>query len=153
MSPGLLDSIKVAFNRTWDPGCNTVVHSRICICMWQWQLKSAHLKLSYHVVHRGVNLSLFGKWRSTACRWKYGPGWIENTSTLPDCIYFSLSPQPATHSNHVTVWVSVIILWLVLNGNGMHNGYPQWLFLSCIAVAVKWDSYGWVTRVALFPNR
>ena len=32
-------------------------------------------------------------------------------------------PQLATHSNHVTLWVSVIILWLVLNGNGMYYEY------------------------------
>ena len=29
-------------------------------------------------------------------------------------------PQPATHSNHMTLWTFVIILWLVLIGNGMH---------------------------------
>ena len=28
-------------------------------------------------------------------------------------------PPPATHSNHVTLWTFVIILWLVLIGNGM----------------------------------
>ena len=29
-------------------------------------------------------------------------------------------PQLAAHSNNVTLWMFVIILWLVLIGNGMH---------------------------------
>ena len=36
------------------------------------------------------------------------------------CLSALSTPQLPTHSNHVTLWMSVIILWLLLIGNGMY---------------------------------
>ena len=69
---------------------------------------------------------MFDKWKSTADKITGLDGLRIQAHSLIAYSHSHIAPQPATHSNHVTLWVSVIILWLVLIGNGafMNNGKP-----------------------------
>ena len=56
---------------------------------------------------------MFDTWRSTADE-------IMGLDELRIQAHCLIAYTAHTHSYHVTLWVSVIILWLVLINNGMH---------------------------------
>ena len=134
----LFGSIKVAFNRALR-----LLHSCSLLYLSFYvtvaaTILSAHQKLSIMLyVECKLVFVMFGKWRYTADEITG----LDRLSIQAYCLiaysHCPLHTSATTHSNHVTLWVSVIILWLVLIGNGMHlciiaSHSQSWLLLHVL---------------------